>query len=88
MSLSLKNGTYSAHEEQSGVLRFQERRIVATHYTIRTNEDSPGGWHLTSWVVETSADGESWREVARGEDNEQLKAEYFTDTFALDSASK
>jgi hypothetical protein len=50
---------------------FKERRIVPTHYAIRTNFPRPGNCHLKSWLVETSADGQSWREVAREEDNEQ-----------------
>jgi hypothetical protein len=62
---------------------FKERRIVPTHYTIRTNDDSPGGCHLKSWLVETSVDGESWRKVAREEDNKQLNSAYLTGTFAV-----
>jgi hypothetical protein len=62
---------------------FKERRIVATHYTIRTYEYGPGHSHLKSWLVETSADGENWREVAREENNEQLNGIYFTATFAV-----
>jgi hypothetical protein len=57
---------------------FRERRIVPTHYTIRTNFRSPGGAHLKSWLVETSVDGESWREVAREENDSR-----FTATFAV-----
>jgi hypothetical protein len=62
---------------------FKERRIVPTHYTIRTNRDGPGNPHLKSWLVETSVDGEVWREVAREEDNKQLNGKYFTGTFAV-----
>jgi hypothetical protein len=62
---------------------FKERRIVPTHYTIRTNDWPPGCSHLKSWCVETSADGESWREVAREEDNKQLNGKRFTATFAV-----
>jgi hypothetical protein len=51
---------------------FKERRIVPTHYTIRTNGNDPGYSLLKSWVVEMSVDGESWWEVAREEDNKQL----------------
>jgi hypothetical protein len=29
--------------------------------------------HLKSWLVETSANGKDWREVAREENNKQLK---------------
>jgi hypothetical protein len=67
---------------------FKERRIVPTHYTIRTNDDSPGGCHLKSWLVETSVDGESWRAVAHEEDTEQLNGEYFTGTFAVAGAGE
>jgi hypothetical protein len=62
---------------------FKERRIVPTHYTIRTFGGGPGGRHLKSWVIETSADGESWWEVARQEGNEQLNGRCFTGTFAV-----
>jgi hypothetical protein len=42
------------------------------------------GWeHLKSWVIETSADGESWREVAREEDKAQLNGGDFSGTFAV-----
>jgi hypothetical protein len=49
---------------------FKERRIVPTHYTIGTNRYRRGLPHLKSLLIDTSADGESWREVAREEDNE------------------
>jgi hypothetical protein len=57
---------------------------VPTHYTIRTNwGDPPHASHLKSWLVETSADGESWREVALSENNEQLNGDCFTGVFAV-----
>jgi hypothetical protein len=62
---------------------FKERRIVPTHYTIRTIWAGPGGNHLKSWLVETSADGESWREVAREERNKQLNGTLCTGTFPV-----
>jgi hypothetical protein len=62
---------------------FKERRIVPTHYTIRTYDGAPGGFHLKSWLVETSADGENWREVAREEDNGQLSGKWSRGTFAI-----
>jgi hypothetical protein len=62
---------------------FKERRIVPTHYAIRTYGGGPGGDHLKSWLVETSLDGESWREVAREENNKQLNGRNFTGTFAV-----
>jgi hypothetical protein len=62
---------------------FKERSVVPTHYTIRTNGGDPGGQHLKSWLVETSADGESWREVDHKEDNNQLNGKWLTGTFAV-----
>jgi hypothetical protein len=62
---------------------FRERRIVPTHYTIRTNELGTGLCHLKSWLVETSPDGEDWQEVAREKDNKQLNGVCFSGTFAV-----
>jgi hypothetical protein len=62
---------------------FKGRRIVPTHYAIRTYGDSPGGEHLKSWLVETSADGKSWYEVAREKDNDRLNGKSLTGTFAV-----
>jgi hypothetical protein len=65
---------------------FKERWIVPTHYTIRTNRDGSGARHLRSWLVETSADGESWQEVdqrgGRWLGNRELNGGYFISTFA------
>jgi hypothetical protein len=61
---------------------FKERRIVPTHYTIRTCFGRPGDFHLKSWLVETSVDGKNWREVAREEDNNRLNGGRFAGTFA------
>jgi hypothetical protein len=61
---------------------FKETRLARTHYAIRKHDDDPGGRHLKSWLVETSADGESWLEVAREENNKQLNGCYLTGTFA------
>jgi hypothetical protein len=62
---------------------FKEGKVAPTHYTVRTNHCNPGQPHLKSWLVETWADGENWREVAREEDNEQLNGKFFTGTFAV-----
>jgi hypothetical protein len=56
---------------------------VPTHYTIRTNYGDWGEPHLKSWLVETSLDGENWREVAREENNEQLNGRLRTGTFGV-----
>jgi hypothetical protein len=45
----------------------KERRTLPTHYAILTHGGPPGSAHLKSWLVEASADGKEWWEVARGE---------------------
>jgi hypothetical protein len=58
---------------------FNERRVGLTHNTIQTNGgDAP----LELRLVQTSADGKNWREVAREENNEQLNGCRFAGTFA------
>jgi hypothetical protein len=57
--------------------------MVPTHYSIRTRPYGRGSFHLKSWLVETSVDGESWREVAREEDNEQLGGAHCFGAFAV-----
>jgi hypothetical protein len=47
-----------------------KKRIVPTHHAIRIYGGALGTSHLKSWLVETSADGTSWQEVAHEEDNE------------------
>jgi hypothetical protein len=62
---------------------FKERRIVPTHYTIRTFGGDSDDAHLKSWLVDTSEDGTSWREVAHVENNKQLNGTYFSGTFGV-----
>jgi hypothetical protein len=62
---------------------FQQRRIVPTHCAIRSHGDVPAGSHVKIWLVETSADGGFWQEVAREEANRQLKGKLLTGTFKV-----
>jgi hypothetical protein len=66
---------------------FKMRRVAPTHYAVRTNSDIPPaqfhGFHLKSWLVEVSEDGQNWREADHKEDNEDLDGESRTRTFAV-----
>jgi hypothetical protein len=64
---------------------FERRRVVATHYTVRTYAFGPGCSHLKPWLVETSADRKSWREVAREEGTNRLNESLFTAIFTVAS---
>jgi hypothetical protein len=62
---------------------FKERRIVPTHYTIRTDNWDVGDAHLKSWLVETSVDGKNWQKAGGEKDNDHLNGRWFTGTFGL-----
>jgi hypothetical protein len=62
---------------------FRERRIVPTHHTIPTGSHNPGSRHLKSWLVQTSVDGNSWRGIAREENDMQLNGSCSTGAFPL-----
>jgi hypothetical protein len=47
------------------------------------NDGPLGGWHLKSWLIETSADGESWREADDRENNKQLNGSILNVTFEV-----
>jgi hypothetical protein len=68
--------------DNKGCYDFKERMIVPTSHAIRTYDGGPGNWHLRLWPVDTSVDGESSREIAREEDNEQLDSSHVTGAFA------
>jgi hypothetical protein len=59
-----------------------ESRIMLTHCAIRANCDA-GHPHLKSWLLETSVDRKSWREVDDKEDTKQLNGPFGTDAFPV-----
>jgi hypothetical protein len=65
---------------------FKDRRIVPTHYSIRSpaRPHGPGlGNYPKSWLVEISTDGEHWVEIDRRENNSELAAERVVRTFEV-----
>jgi hypothetical protein len=67
---------------------FKRSAIFPTHYAIRTNRMARGGNHLRSWIVETSVDRESWREIDHKEGNSRLNGPNFTQTFKVTGAKQ
>jgi hypothetical protein len=59
-------------------------RIRPTHYSIRSRHDAgPGSAHPKAWVIEGSGDGESWMELDRREENNELSGRNLIKTFAI-----
>jgi len=63
---------------------FGARRVRPTAYTIKSFGGH--GWYPKSWVIETSSDGEDWREIDRRDDDASLNGPSRTSTFSIASA--
>jgi hypothetical protein len=53
---------------------FGERRVVPSHYALRSYKAGAGFANPKSWTIEVSLDGETWIEVDRREDATELNA--------------
>jgi hypothetical protein len=71
----------TAAVEKSGHVK--ERRIVPTHYAIRTNTRGTGCRHLKSWLVEVSEDGVSWQMVGEVHNSSKLNGKRFFGVFPV-----
>jgi hypothetical protein len=60
---------------------FRERKITATHYSIRT--DSGSDCRPKSWAIEVSNDGSGWQEVDRRENVSETNGNGVTVTFPV-----
>jgi hypothetical protein len=60
---------------------FRELRVRPTHYTIKS-------FSLTSWVVESSLDGEAWTEIDRKTDNTDFKKDWVAASFAVSDSAE
>jgi hypothetical protein len=65
---------------------FKDRRVIPTHYTIRSHNDPQDKEHLKTWVVETSVDQSSWWQIDSKTNNKDLNGFRFTHTFAVSAS--
>jgi hypothetical protein len=64
---------------------FKQRRVVPTHYAVRSY--GAGLAHLKSWIVESSLDGVSWREIDSKEGSKALNTPEVTRVFSVSGSS-
>jgi hypothetical protein len=74
----------SAYEaNQSICFDFKKMTITPTHYLIRTNGNDPNGYHLKTWVLEGSKEGNSWIEFDRQNDRGDLNSQFAVAIFSV-----
>jgi hypothetical protein len=72
--------------DQSLTYDFRDRHVTLSHYSIRSHfAGTLNDYHLRSWVVEGSSDGETWSELDRREDDASLKGGNLTQVFEVRS---
>jgi hypothetical protein len=64
---------------------FHDRRVMPTHYAIRSGDDGwgPNGHNLKEWCLDGSNDGSSWTELDRRQDVRELDARSALATFPI-----
>lgn len=62
-------------------LDFKQKRVLLSHYTLKSYEGQVNDSHLKSWVIEGSNDGVNWTELDRREDNNELNGKFKAKTF-------
>jgi hypothetical protein len=63
---------------------FRQRRIIPSHYAIRSQFDGHVDWYtLKNWVVEVSVDGQTWVAIDWRENNQELNNRNVTRTFMV-----
>jgi hypothetical protein len=68
---------------QSISFDFRNLTITPTHYSLRMYSPEPNSYHLKNWVLEGSPDGNSWIELDRCENNNDLNSSYALKTFSV-----
>jgi hypothetical protein len=66
---------------------FKEMRISLSHYSIRSRRDA-NTYHLRSWRLEGSIDGQSWTVLDLREDDRKLNSLGAIATFAVSKSLK
>jgi hypothetical protein len=62
-------------------LEFKRHRVQTSHYSMRSFNYPTGYAHPKSWVIEGSHDNQSWMELDRRFNNDQLNGQLLTATF-------
>ncbi|OHT06397.1 hypothetical protein TRFO_05596 [Tritrichomonas foetus] len=64
---------------------FHDFQFKLSKYQIRSFNGGPNNYHLKSWVLETSNDGQTWHEIDRQTNNSLLRGQKNHSTFDINS---
>jgi hypothetical protein len=68
--------------------RFAKHLVVPTHYAVRSDPvGKENGPNPKNWAVETSMDGDTWKQIDRREGDGSLNGPYLTKIFATAGAT-
>jgi hypothetical protein len=68
---------------QSICFDFKKMTITPTHYSIRTHSSGLNSYHMKSWVLEGSTEGNLWIGIDRQNDCGDLKSQFAVATFSV-----
>jgi hypothetical protein len=87
-AVDLESDSFFYSRDQEGqwiCYDFGKMRVMPTHYSLKSNTHGDGSdWRcLCSWVIEGSADGNTWFELDRKSDNTELHAKSSVGTWQM-----
>jgi hypothetical protein len=88
--LQNKNSAFHSQNQPNSWIRddFKSARVIPTHYAISSYIGGQGKNNPKSWCFEVSADGDSWTEVHRCTNNNDLNGAGLIGTFAVTKSVK
>jgi hypothetical protein len=82
-----RNGFITSLEANAWIsYDFKDRRVNLTHYSIRSRRDY-NGYHLRSWALDGSMDGQSWTELDVQMNNTTLNSPGAFASFSISQSS-
>jgi hypothetical protein len=90
LDLQNRNSFFESQKQPNSWIRydFKSARVIPTHYSILSWNGGPGNQHPKSWCFEVSDDGNSWTEVHRCTNNNDLNGPGRIHTFAVTKSVK
>lgn len=79
------NGDYNASPNKKAwvCFDFKDKKIKITNYSIKSNCNGPNQFHLKSWILEVSNDGQNWTKIDERKNCQEVNGPKKTGTFSV-----